>query len=166
MPNLPTDSYTPSLIGDDYVFVTDDGRVYSVTFTEQPFFTDKQFELADRTYELFLTLEKAPPAYSKDPQIGATMSAIIRDFIRHDPLRIVFFTCDTADGRHYARFKRFNEWFMENNDGYHMRFEDTIAYPAIHKMFLISVIIRNDHPGRLAVLSAFMTVNNQIRSQK
>lgn len=147
-------------------FVTDDGRQYAVTFTEQPFITNEQFELADRTYELFLTLEKAPPVYSKDPRIGITMSAITRDFIRHDPLRVVFFTCDTADGRHLARFKRFNNWFSENNDGYHMKLEDSITYRAIGKVFLLAVIIRNDHPRSGAVLSAFVTINNQIRSQK
>lgn len=107
-------------------FITDDGRRYSVTFEEQPFFDDSEFILSDRTYEIFLTLQKAPPAYSTDPRIGATLTAIIQNFIEIDWLRLVFFTCDTADGRHFARFKRFNDWFRENNDRRYLKLEDSI----------------------------------------
>ena len=121
-------------------FITDDGRRYSVSFEEQPFFDNDEFAFADRTYELFLTLQKSPPAYSTDPKIGITLAAIIRKFVEMDPLRVVCFTCDTADGRHFARYKRFNNWFSENNDGYYLKMEDSVSYPAINKLFLITLI--------------------------
>ncbi len=147
-------------------FITDDGRRYSVVFEEQPFFSNDQFAFADRTFEVFLTLQKAPPAYPTDPKIGATLATIIRNFISIDPLRIVCFTCDTADGRHFARYKRFNEWFSEHNDGHHLKLEDSIPYPAINKLFLITLILRNDNPHRAAVLVSFTNVNVYLRSQK
>ena len=87
-------------------FITKDGRRYAVVFEEQPFVENNDFLLADRTYEVFLTLQKAPPAYSTDLRVGATVTAIIQNFIEQDPLRLVFFTCDTADGRHLAFVKQ------------------------------------------------------------
>ncbi|QMW06099.1 DUF6169 family protein [Spirosoma foliorum] len=147
-------------------FITDDGRRYSVTFEEQPFFEDHEFILANHTYEVFLTLQKAPPAYSTDPRIGATVTGIIQNFIEKDPLRIVFFTCDTADGRHHARFKRFNDWFRENNNRRYLKLEDSIDYPAINKLFLIALIMRNDHPYGGEVLASFVKLNAQLRSRK
>ncbi len=160
------EAYRPYLIGNAYLFTTSDGRVYSVTFEEQPFFSNDEFAFADQTYELFLTLEKAPPAYATDPRIGATLAAIIRNFIETDPLRLVCFTCDTADGRHLARFKRFNEWFSEHNDGHYLKLEDSVTYPAINKLFLIALIIRNDNPQAGAALASFVAVNTYLRSQK
>lgn len=98
MPNQLIEGYTPNLIDGAYVFVINDERRYSVTFEEQPFVDDDEFIRSDLIYELFLTLQKAPPAYSTNPRIRATLTAIIHDFIEIYPLRIVFFTCDTADG--------------------------------------------------------------------
>ncbi|GAB4013468.1 hypothetical protein GCM10028808_32650 [Spirosoma migulaei] len=85
MQNPPIEGYRPYFINGAYVFTTDDKRIYSVTFEEQPFFEDSEFVLADRTYEVFLTLQKAPPAYSTDPRIGATLTGIIQNFIEKDP---------------------------------------------------------------------------------
>ena len=147
-------------------FITDDGRRYSVTFEGQSFFDINEFAFAERTYELFLTLEKAPPVYSTDPKIGATLAAIIHNFIEKDPLRLVCFTCDTADGRHFARYKRFNEWFSENNDGHYLKLEDSVPYPAINKLFLITLIVRNDNPYSAQILVSFVDLTAQLRSRK
>lgn len=114
MQSLRIERYRPYLIDGTYVFTTDNGRVYSVTFEEQSFFTNDEYAFAAKTYELFLTLEKSPPSYATAPRIGATLVTIIRHFVEIDPLRLVCFTCDTADGRYLARFKRFSE----NNNGY------------------------------------------------
>ena len=150
----------------NFYFVTNDGRRYLVTFEEQPFFDKDDFPFSDQTYELFLTLQKASPAYSTDSRIGATLTAIIEHFITNDPLRIVFYTCDTADGRHFARFRRFNDWFMENNDRRYLRLEDSVYYSAIDKLFLISVIMRNTHPYAGEILSSFVKLTAHLRSKK
>ncbi len=147
-------------------FITDDGRRYSVTFEEQAFFDNIAVVFADQTYEIFLTLEKAPPAYSTDSKIGATLAAIIRNFIEKDPLRLVCFTCDTADGRHLARYKRFNEWFSENNDGHYLKLEDSVPYQAINKLFLITLIVRNDNIHSAEILVSFVNMISQLRSRK
>lgn len=167
MASLSSDSYDffQEDIHTSY-FITNDGRRYSVVFEEQPFVDASEFPYADRTYEVFLTLENAPPAYTTDPKIGATLAAIIREFIEQDRLRIVFFTCDTADGRHYARFKRFNEWFQLNNNGHFLKLEDSVTYHAIRKLFLIALIIRNDHPYGGEILVAFTRLNTELRARK
>lgn len=165
MLNLPSDRYTVYLIEDRYVFSTNDNRTYSVVFEEQPFFEQGEFAFAEHAYEVFLTLEKAPPAYPTDTKIGATLAAVIKEFIDNDPSRLVFFTCDTADGRHLARYKRFNTWFSENNTDYY-KLEDKIDYPAINKLFYITLILRNDNPNSGQILVSFTNVTSRIRSQK
>lgn len=147
-------------------FITDDGRRYAVIFEEQSLVDLSGFPYSDSIYEVFLVLQDGPPSYATDNRIGATLAAIIRDFIEHDHLRLVFFTCDTADGRHYARFKRFNEWFQWNNNGHYMKLEDSVTYRAINKLFLIALILRNDHPQGGEILAAFAQHNAQLRLQK
>ena len=161
-----SDYYIPYLADEKYVFTTDDGRIYSVTLEEQAFFSSDEFAFADQTYELFLTLEKAPPVYSTDPKIGATVAAIIRNFIAKDASRLVCFTCDTADGRHFVRYKRFLTWFMENNDGHTFKLEDSVSYPAIDKTFLITLLSRNDNPHLSEVMTSFVRVTSHLRLQK
>lgn len=161
-----SEKYTLYLVNGEYTFITDDSRINSVSFEEQSFVDTSEFPYSDRTYEVFLTLENAPPAYTTDSRIGATLAYIIREFIEQDRLHIVFFTCDTADGRHYARFKRFNEWFQFNNNGHYLKLEDSVTYHAIYKLFLIALIIRNDHPLAGEILVAFTRLNTQLRARK
>ncbi len=94
------------------------------------------------------------------------MATVIRIFIKQDPLRLVCFTCDTAYGRHLARCKRFNTWFSENNDGHYLKMEDSIPYLAINKLFLITLITRNDNPHVAEVLASFVKFNAQLRTRK
>lgn len=167
MPDPPIKRYTPGLVGENYIFLTDDGRIYEVSFEEQPFIAEEdEFPMADKVYELFLNLQDAPPAYSADPRIGITLTAIIQNFIQKDPLRIIFYTCDTADGRHAARYRRFNDWFIENNRKEYIRLEDSIVYPAIDKLFLITVLLELDHPYAKEIPVAFFRLTKRLRAQK
>lgn len=166
MLSRPTKGYIPRLIDGNYVFVTDDGRIYEVSFEEQPFVDRNEFRLADHVFEVFLTLQKAPPSYSADPRIGVTLTAIVRDFIDKDARRIIFYTCDTADGRHLARYRRFNEWFFENSQSGHIKLEEKIFYQAIDREFLISVIVSLDHPYADEVLPALVRVVKRLRAQR
>ncbi|GAB4037166.1 DUF6169 family protein [Spirosoma gilvum] len=154
--------------GDDttYYFITDDGRRYSVAFELQPFFEDSDFLFAERTYEVFLTMQKSGPPYNTDPKIGATFTAIVRSFTKKDPFRLVFFTCDTADKRHLARYKRLNAWLRDYNQGNYLKLEDSISYPVIHKLFLITLLLRNDNSYGGDVLAAFVRLNAHLRTQK
>ncbi|GAB3884063.1 DUF6169 family protein [Spirosoma agri] len=166
MPNPLSDRYTPFKLDDDYVFVTDDGRTYSVSFVEQPFFNRSDFIFSDSTFEVFLRLEKSPPAYFTDPKIGATVTAILQNFIEKDPSRIVFFTCDTADGRQLARFRKFSSWFSENSDGNYFKLEDSVTYLALDKQFLITLIMRNDNQNIVDIVSSFVQLTNVLRLRK
>lgn len=166
MQSQPTKGYTPRLIDGNYVFVTDDGRIYEVSFDEQPFVEKDEFLLADYVFEVFLTLQKAPPAYAADPRVGVTLTAIIQNFIDNDPRRIVFYTCDTADGRHLARYRRFNEWFFENSRKGYIKLEESIFYRAINRQFLISAILALAHPQADEVLPALIRVARRLQAQK
>lgn len=166
MPNQSTDDYPYFLIENTYYFFTSDGRTYSVDFVEQSFFNDNVFPYANSTFQLFLRLEKAPPAYSTDPKIGITVTAIIQDFVDKDPLRILFFTCDTADGRQVARFRKFTTWFLWYHNGNFARYDETITYTSGKKQFLITLLIRVDNPYKSSILQSYFTLTAQLRSQK
>ena len=166
MQNPPFERYTPFIIDDEYVFVTNDKRTYAVAFVEQPFFAEEEYAYAQDTYEVFLRLEKAPPAYGTDPKIGATVTAIIQDFVSKDSSRIVFFTCDTTDGRQLARFRKFSLWFSEFQDGRFGRYDERIINQRTGKTYLIMMLLRNDNPNRADVILSYFDLTNQLRSQK
>lgn len=146
--------------------MTDDKWTYAVSFVEQSFFAEGDYAYAQDTYEVFLRLEKAPPAYATDPKIGATVTAIIQDFVSIDSSRIVFFTCDTTDGRQLARFRKFSLWFSEFQDGQFGRYDERIVNPRTGKIYLIMMLLRNDNPNRANVILSYFELTTQLRSQK
>ena len=78
MQSPSTGDYPFYFVADSYYFITDDGRSYSVDFVEQPFFSEDDYAYAEITYEVFLRLEKAPPAYATNPKVGATVTESYR----------------------------------------------------------------------------------------
>lgn len=166
MQSLPSERYTPYLVDGEYVFVTDDKRTYAVSFVEQPFFSEDDYAYAEITYEVFLRLEKAPPAYATDPKVGATVTAIVKDFVSKDYQRVVFFTCDTSDGRQFARFRKFSYWFTEFEDGNFGRYDERIRNPRTNKLYLIMMLVHKLHPNRADVIVSYFTLTAQLRDQK
>lgn len=154
------------LVDDSYYFVTDDGRSYSMDFIEQPFFSEEKYAYAATTYEVFLRLEKAPPAYSTDIKIGATVTAIIKDFVSKDYRRVVFFTCDTNDGRQFARFRKFSFWFAEFENGEFGRYDERILNTGTGKLYLIMMLVHLRNPNRAGAILSYFELTAQLRAQK
>jgi hypothetical protein len=57
-------------------------------------------------------------------------------------------------------------WFQVNNNGHYLKLEDSVTYHAINKLFLIALIIRNDHPCGGEILVAFARLNTQLSARK
>ncbi|GAB2592222.1 DUF6169 family protein [Spirosoma areae] len=113
-----------------------------------------------------MRVEKAPPAYATDQKIGVTVTAIIQDFVAKDSWRIVFFTCDTTDGRQFARFQKFSLWFSEFQDGRFGRYNERIINQRTGKVYLIMMLLRNDNPNRANIILSYFDLTAQLRAQK
>ncbi len=166
MRNGLSDTYIPYFIDDDYTFTTDDGRVYSVSFSEQPFYGEDDFLYAAHIFQVLLSLEYGTQVSGNDPKIGRTVVAIVRQFLADDISRSLFFTCDTADGRQLARFRKFSMWFAQYSDGSFFKLDDKLILRATGHEFIITTLVNKKNPHALSILKAVFDLTADIRSQK
>jgi hypothetical protein len=166
MQNELSDTYIPYFIDDDYAFTTDDGRVYLVSFSEQPFYGEDDFLYAAQMFQVLLTLEYGKPVSGNDPKIGRSVVAIVRQFLADDISRSLFFTCDTADGRQLARFRKFSTWFAQYSDGSYFKLDDKLTLPATGQEFVVTTLVNKQNPQALSIVQAVFDLTAEIRSQK
>lgn len=92
--------------GDEYVFTTDNGIEYSVTFDEEDNFEYKAywFNLTN------LSHHKSPG----DVKIAQTVICIIEEFFRQNP-NILLYLCSTDGGQQAQRSRLFLRWFKDTS---------------------------------------------------
>ncbi len=81
---------------------------------------------------------------SADPRTAPTISTIFYDFFQaHE--RVVIFICDSADGRHEARARKFTSWYYNDVRLHYFKFDARVADG--DSSILISIILhdKNTH---------------------
>ena len=165
MQNESFETYqTFAVDGVDY-FRTDNGVLYSLDFIQQPFFDREDYSFADITFEAQLVIESNNRNPPLDPKVGMTVVALTRVFLG-DRNKILFFSCDTADGRQLARFRKFKTWFALYVGDDYLKLDDQLAMPGTNKEFLFTLLISKHNPNAEAVIQAVFDLTAEIRSQK
>ena len=116
-----------------YIFSTNSQVIYEVgfkptsyLFSENPLFTYNTYELGIKV------IETAGDNSTKlDPYIPPTIAAIFLHFFQQKE-NIVVYTCETADLKHHARNRKFNQWFMQFNDGNFIKIDCPINDPVLN----------------------------------
>lgn len=81
-----------------YDFITKDGTRYSLSFIQ-----------VDSIYPLYsFSIDRCSDSYCYDKRVKATILFVLKDFFENE-YNAMLYTCDIADGKHFARFRLFNK---------------------------------------------------------
>lgn len=136
-----------------YVFTTDQGIIYSISFSEE-------YEIGGCLSYQFSIDNIAREHGSYDGKIKDTIIAIIEDFFLENQ-DVLLYICDTSDNREAARNRLFLRWFEQYSLGKftictaNSKVEDTYFYMAI--------IIANDNPQKDSVTLDFETTAKALK---
>lgn len=139
--------YELDLSGDEFMFQTDLGIHYSISFSKE----DIVLGGCD-TYQLIIRkIEEVKSQH--DPKVEATILSIIREFFRSN-LEVMLYLCDTSDGREETRNRLFLSWFeryAQNN-----QFTICKAHTEIEgEGLFFCIIVENRNPKLKAITEDF-----------
>ena len=137
----PYDVYKTST---GYRFITDGGIPYSLSFIQ-----------VDPVYPLYsFSIDRDSDTYHFDNRVKATIMFVLQNFFKNE-YNAMLYTCDITDGRHYARFRLFNNWYQEYKDIYLRE-----AYCVDD--LLSTIITRRDNPLAKELQKIFFDLQNTI----
>lgn len=100
-----------------------------------------------------------------DARTGPTIDAIFRRFFgEHD--RVVIYICETADGRHEARVKKFNRWFKQFDRGEFLKLDRILHDGKLGLDFFISLIMQKNNPRRDEISTSFNQRMDEFSAEK
>jgi hypothetical protein len=103
---------------------------------------------------------KRPPL---DSDIPPTIAIIFEDFFREKE-KIAVYTCETADGKHLARARKFDGWFKDFNPLIFLKIDRFISDRDL--VYFNSIILRHDNPFKNQILEAFDELNDDLQEEK
>ena len=121
----------------DYLFATDKGINYTISFTEE-------FPLGGCMSYQFCIHNDNKIHDSYDNKISTTIIAIIEEFFLQN-LNVLLYICDTSDNREEVRNRLFIRWFKEYADP--QKYTIQSANTTIEgQEFYSSIIVENRNP--------------------
>ena len=134
---LHNSPYNLILQEDSFVFQTDLGIHYSISFSKEDIVLG-----GCSTYQLIIRKIEETKS-SHDPKVEATILAIINEFFRSN-CEVMLYLCDTSDGREEIRNRLILTWFDKYS---HERFTICKAHVKIEEEELfICIIVDNQNP--------------------
>ena len=139
--------YELDLSGDEFMFQTDLGIHYSISFSKE----DIVLGGCD-TYQLIIRkIEEVKSQH--DSKVEATILSIIREFFRSN-LEVMLYLCDTSDGREETRNRLFLSWFeryAQNN-----QFTICKAHTKVEgEGLFFCIVVENRNPKLKAITEDF-----------
>ena len=131
---------------DSYIFETDYGIQYSVSFDEEPMFNDITaywFNLANRS-------RKPSPG---DLKIRSTIVFILEEFFRANP-EILLYMCDSANNQQAMRSRLFLRWFNAYGRQAEFYTRTEMVKDGDEENY-IAIIVKRSHPQLQAVIDFF-----------
>jgi hypothetical protein len=144
--------YSFILSDDQYFFETENYVKYRVEIKDgSAYFIDLKPYLS--VFELSIDLDSDSNAGAPyDARTELTIIQILLDFLKEHSNCIIY-VCDSADGRHYARNRKFNAWFNKFNDGTIEKHD--INFEIEDSEMLFSLILHQENPFREEIVSLF-----------
>ena len=136
-----------------YVFTTDKGISYSISFSEE-------YEIGGcMSYQFSIdNIEKNHRPYDK--KIKDTIIAIIEDFFIENQ-DVLLYICDTSDNREAARNRLFLRWFEQCSTG---RFTICTANSKVESTdFYMAIIVANNNPKKDSITLDFETTAKALK---
>jgi len=100
---------------DGYGFITSCGIEYTIYFTQSSNFFEEYPSIYPYVIEFgFCRNDKRK---NSDPKIKETIVFILELYFEKNPDGMIYFVCDSADKKHCARNKIFDNWFNQIEEG-------------------------------------------------
>lgn len=152
-------------INNSYIIVTTSDVIYEIKFKPSSYLLSIDNFENELIFEFVIELLYKPEnvALTLDKLLGPTINTIFIDFYNHYVKSITVYICDSSDGKHYVRKRKFDHWFQEFNDSTFIKFDD-IVIDAEQNEFPVSFILKKDNPNFyiiLDVLTKIVSTNNQ-----
>lgn len=150
--------YALTLVGDSFMFLTDFGIHYSVSFSKEDIVLGGCV-----TYQF--VIRKIDEVRSQhDPKVEKTIFAILDEFFRSN-LEIMLYMCDTSDGREGSRNRLFLAWFERYAEK--GRFTIRTASTNIEGQgFFIGIVVENRNPKLKEITEDFDMKAEMLTSNK
>ena len=144
---LQNSPYDITLSETGFIFLTDNGIHYRVSFDEEDMVLG-----GCKTYQFILqNVEHARAPH--DPKIEETVLAIINEFFRSNQ-HVLLYVCDTSDGKEGGRNRLFLRWFERHATP--DRFTICTANAHVEgEMVYIAIIVDNSNPNLQAITDDF-----------
>jgi hypothetical protein len=148
-----------------YTFTTEPGAAYLIRFRPAPYFFPDEPTWSADIYEMVIDLvREAPVRAAPDPRIGVTVVAICEDFLRKEH-NVLVYICETGDGRHTARVRKFDGWFKQTGPRSFAKIDTQFPDPS-GIVYYVSLIIRPGNPNFLAIMAAFQRFSAELDADK
>lgn len=140
-------SYTFKFLGGSnhlYAFTTDEGIGYEIKFVPSAYMFEDYLEPFIDAYEMIIAVADNPTGnrLPADLRTAPTIRAIFYDFFQNYE-RVVIFICDSADGRHEARARKFTSWYYTDIRTHFFKFDARVPDGDIS--ILISIILHDSN---------------------
>ena len=152
--------YNFTFRGDEYLFTTDNGVFYSVTFSDAAYyFVDfpDYLSISEFSIKVLQVGESISPP--SDKRVEATIVAILKAFFSVHTNSIIY-VCDNLDNRHHARHRKFDTWFRQNQDATLEKFDNHFDIEGVE--ILASLIIHAANPYKTDIIRRFMNQPDEL----
>jgi hypothetical protein len=152
--------FAPGIDPHTFIFPTDYGWLYSVSFPGKSTLFDGNEILQNEGLSFEILFDRSPldeVTKGKDPFVQATIQTILNNqFELQGVLPIYFFWCDMKDRQEGARAKLFNQWFQSCESpgwelfNFELKNPDEEGYT-----YYAGLFVHSDHPNIALLPDAF-----------
>ncbi len=162
-PNEPILSYPFRFVGGEhhrYAFTTKDDVGYEIRFVPSAYMFEEHLDVYIDAFEMIILVADNPngPRIPADPRTAPTIRAVFYDFFQNYE-RVVIFICDSADGRHEARARKFTNWYYTDIQARFFKFDARVVDG--DGSILISIVLHSSHTHFDDVVSVIKTLHDK-----
>ncbi|PWK26420.1 hypothetical protein LV89_02591 [Arcicella aurantiaca] len=138
-----------------YFFKTTFQVFYKIEFKPTGYIFGEEYIWSHYCYEFSIKLSANSPKNTPfDPLVSITIASIFVDFFKNKQ-NIIIYTCDTSDGKHLVRVRKFDRWFNQFNHEKFLKIDNSIVDSKQNTTYYNSLIIRQDNPYKDEIVEAF-----------
>jgi Family of unknown function (DUF6169) len=138
---------------DKYFFETDNGIQYRIEIKDgSAYFIDFKPYLSVFELSIDLDNDAIDSLAPYDSRTESTIAHILIDFFKENSNCLIY-VCDSADGRHHGRNRKFNSWFNKFNDGTLEKHDINFEMDEMEMLF--SLILHQNNPFKEELIKLF-----------
>jgi hypothetical protein len=124
-------------------FVTDNQVAYSARFQAVPNIEDSQLAGLIFDFSFSRNTTTKVERTGADPRIKPTIQRLLGAFFGQEPYNVLFYVCESLDGKHKGRGKLFCDWHLEHGAEFYL---NSFRIPTDDSEVVGGYIFRKDHP--------------------